>query len=120
MAAGLLELFTKLADALSGSGTHGDHGCIFQKRPAHKLVDLKAHQFEDVGVYQVGLVENDDPLWDAQKAADVEVLARLWFDGLIRGDNEEDEVDAAGARQHIFDEPFMAGDVYKTDAQIIR
>ena len=46
--------------------------------------------------------------------------SRVW--GLMDSSaaiDEQDQVDSADAREHIFDEPFMAGYVYETNAQIL-
>lgn len=42
----------------------------------------------------------------------------LWLNRFISSDDEKDQVDTAYAGQHVFDEPFMAGYVYKSEAQI--
>ena len=51
------------------------------------------------------------PARDLQKPADVEVLARLRHHGFVGRDDQHDQVDAAGAGQHVLDEALVARDV---------
>ena len=46
------------------------------------------------------------------------MLAGLWLYGLVSSYNKENEINAAHTGQHIFDEPFVAGYVYETEAEI--
>jgi len=46
------------------------------------------------------------------------MLTSLRFNRFIRRDDEDHEIDPAYARQHVFDEPFMAGNVYNSDADV--
>jgi len=48
------------------------------------------------------------------------MLTSLRLDGLVGSDNKKNEIDAADAGQHVFDEPFMAGHVYKGEAHLVR
>src|SRR5947209_6955270 len=43
------------------------------------------------------------------------MLARLRHDALVRGDHEDDGIDAADARKHVADEVLMPGDVHEAD-----
>ena len=44
-----------------------------------------------------------------------EMLARLRLDALVRRDDEEDEIDAGGADQHVLHEAFVPGNVHDRD-----
>ena len=59
----------------------------------------------------VALGEGDQPARDAQQAADVEVLAGLGHDRLVGGHHQQHGVDPVRARQHVADEPLVAGNV---------
>ena len=59
------------------------------------------------------------PSANSQQLADVEVLARLRFDGLVTGDDQHDQIDAAHARQHVLHKALVAGNVDESDAQIL-
>jgi hypothetical protein len=39
------------------------------------------------------------------------MLARLRHDRIIRGDNQQRDVDSDRAREHVLDEAFVSGDV---------
>ena len=40
----------------------------------------------------------------------------LWLNRFISSYNEKDQINSADTSQHVFDEPFVAGYVYKTEA----
>ena len=42
----------------------------------------------------------------------------LRLDGLVRGDNKKDEVNATHTGEHIFNKPLVSGHVYKTEAYV--
>ena len=54
-----------------------------------------------------------------QQPADVEMLARLRHDRLIGRDDEDDEVDAADAGEHVLHEALVAGDVDERDVDAV-
>jgi len=114
----LAKLFAQFGESGAGDGADGDNRRIFQKRTADKFVHFETHQLEDIPVDEVGLGEDDDSSADTEQAADIEVLARLRLDGFVGGDDEQHQIDAADAGQHIFYEPFVSGYVYETGAQI--
>lgn len=43
------------------------------------------------------------------------MLASLRFNGFIGGDNEQDGFNACRTREHVADEAFMAGNIYKAN-----
>ncbi len=74
--------------------------------------DFFFDEVEPVGVVdEVGLGEGDDAVADVEEVEDLEVLAGLGHDAFIGGDDEEGEVDGAGAGEHVADEADVAGDV---------
>ena len=48
------------------------------------------------------------------------MLAGLWLNGLIRRDDKHNKINARDTREHVFNEPFVPGNVYKSDAEIVR
>ena len=46
------------------------------------------------------------------------MLARLRHDRFVGGDDQHDEVDPAGAGEHVFHEPFVTGDVDEGELRI--
>ena len=43
------------------------------------------------------------------------MFAGLWLDRIIRGDNQQNQIDAARPREHVPDETFVAGNVDEAD-----
>ena len=60
------------------------------------------------GSARSALVRTTSPALDAQQLADREMLARLRHHPLVGGDDQQDEVDAADARQHVLHEALVA------------
>ncbi len=95
----------------------GDCAAI-EKRPANKVLDLEAHDFESFRIDGVGFREDGDAATDCQQTADIEVLASLRLDAFIGGNYEQDEVNSANASEHIAHETLMARNVDKSDTKL--
>lgn len=85
-----------------------------------ELGNLQMHKIEDVLVDQVGFGERDDAARNAEQAADFEMLASLRLDGLVGGDDEQQQIDATCSGQHILDEALMPGDIDKAKIAEVR
>ncbi len=83
------------------------------------LFHLEAHDFERVGIDEIGFGQDGQAATDVEHAADIEVLAGLRFDGFVGGDHQDHQVDPADAGQHVAHEAFVAGDIDKTEAQTV-
>ena len=81
----------------------------------NELLHLETHEVEDVVIDQIAFGQRDDPAGNPEQAANFEVLARLGFDGFVGGDDEKHQIDAGDAREHVFDEPLVAGNVDEAD-----
>jgi hypothetical protein len=46
------------------------------------------------------------------------VLARLRFDGFVRGYDQQDNIDASHSCQHVFHKALVAGNVDEANAQV--
>ena len=90
---------------------HAQHGRAFEERAGHELADLHLRQGLHVRVGGVALGERHQAARDAEEPADVEVLARLGHDRLVRGHHQHHRVDAVGAGQHVAHEALVAGHV---------
>ena len=75
-------------------------------------------EVEPVLVDEVALGQRDDAARDAEQVEDREVLARLRHHAFVGGDDEQREVDAADAGEHVLDEALVAGHV--DDADLLR
>ena len=115
---GALQLPAQIVEPRAGHGTDRHHRRAFQKRTRHELLHLQPHQFQDVRVHQVGLGERHHAMRDSQQAADIEVLARLRLDGFVGRDDEQHQVDAAHAGQHVLDEALVPGHVHEAQPQL--
>src|SRR5262249_35862093 len=82
-----------------------DDGGALEERSLDELADLFARERCELGAGEIGLREGDHAAREPQKAADVEMLARLRADRLVRGHDEEHQVDPARPRHHLLDEP---------------
>jgi hypothetical protein len=69
---------------------------------------------------EVRLGQSHDPGPDPEELADVEVLAGLGHDALVRGDDEDGQVDPAGAGGHRLHEALVARDVDHSGHRSVR
>ena len=83
-----------------------------ERRRRQQLLDLQLHQGQDVGVREVGLRDDREPAPHAEQVEYRQVLARLRHHRLVRRDDQQREVDAADAREHVLDEPLVARHVH--------
>ena len=107
--------FVKAGALERADGNHGRAADI-EKRSAHEIFNLHADDVERVFVDHVGFGDHGDAARNGEQPADFEVLARLRLDGFVGGDDEQDEVDAAHAGEHVADEALVAGDVDEAEA----
>ena len=84
-----------------------------------ELLRLDARELERLLVDRVGLRERDDAVLDPEQAQDREMLVRLRARPLAGVDHEEEEVDAARARDHGADEALVPGDVDDREARAV-
>ena len=85
-----------------------------------ELLRLDPRELERLLVDGVGLRERDDAVLDPEQPQDREVLVRLRPRSLAGVDHEQEEVDAARARDHRADEALVAGDVDDGEARAVR
>ena len=83
----------------------------------NELLRLDARELERLLVDRVGLRQRDDAVLDPEQAQDREVLVRLRARSLAGVDHEQEEVDAARARDHRADEALVARDVDDREAR---
>src|SRR5262249_33821347 len=85
---------------------------------AHKIFNLHAYDAERVFVDQIGFGDDGDAARNREQPADFKVLAGLRLDGFVGSDNQEHQVHAADAGQHVADKTFMARYVYETKPEL--
>ncbi len=101
----------QLIEALAAAGANGHDGRVFEKTTPHEVGDFQFDQREKVGVDEVGFRQHDHATRDPEQAADLKVFDGLRLHAFVGGDNQEDDIDARDAGEHVFDEAFVAGDV---------
>ena len=88
-----------------------------QKGAAQKLFYFQANDVESVWIDGVGLGQHGNAAVHPKQLQDVEMFAGLWLDRFVSGDDQQNEVDAADAREHVAHEAFVSGHVDKPEAQ---
>ena len=91
---------------------------VVQEGAADQLADLQLDDLARRLVHEVALGQGDDAVAQAEQAEDFEVLARLRHDRIVGGDDEQGEVDAGGAGEHVLDEALVAGHVDDAEAEV--
>jgi hypothetical protein len=100
---------------LASAGRDRDHLGLLQHAPREQGGQVRVEQGPPVvpqSGEEVALGEGDDSRPDSEELADVEVLAGLRHDPLVRRDHQDGEVDAARAGRHRLHEPLVSGDVH--------
>ena len=87
------------------------HRRALEKRAGDELGDFEADELERVRVHQIRFSQRHDAGRHAQEPADLEMLARLRHHGFVGRHDKDDEIDAAGAGEHVLDEALVARDV---------
>ncbi len=99
-----------LGPVAGGRGNRNDRRTA-QGGPIEEGPDLGRGGANPLRRRKVRLGERNHAARHAQEVDDREMLARLRLDALVGRDDEEDEVDAGRAGEHVLDEPFVAGNV---------
>ena len=99
-------------DAQAAVGRRADQRRAFEEGALHQLAHLHLDDFARGLIDEVALGDGDEAVAQAEEAEDFQVLARLRHDRVVGGDDEQDEVDAGGAGEHVLDEAFVAGHVH--------
>ncbi len=77
----------------------------------HELPSFLERELQCLGVDGIRLRDGDDTVLDPEQPQDGEVLMRLRACPLSCVDDEQEEVDSGGARDHRPHESLVAGDV---------
>ena len=95
-----------------------DERRVFQEGALHQLADLQLDDLARRLIDEVALGQGDDAVPQAEQAEDFQVLARLRHDGIVGGDDEDGQVDAGGAGEHVLDEALVAGHIDDAEAEV--
>ena len=88
---------------------HLDDLRVGMRAVVEELGDAEAGELRAVVVDQVALGQRDHAVADAEQLHDRGVLARLRHDAVVRGHDEQEEVDPGRAGDHRPDEALVAG-----------
>ena len=99
---------------LAGPRRDGNHLCLLEHAPGKQRRQVRVEQRPPVVAeirQEVCLGQRDHPGSHPEKLTDVEVLAGLRHDALVRGDDQDGQVDPARAGDHGLDEALVPRDV---------
>jgi hypothetical protein len=81
---------------------------------------LQLNKLEHIVVHKVTLCQHHYPALYIKQPAYIKMLARLRHHAFISRDHKHYQVDAASAREHVFDKALMAGHVDKAKSHVAR
>ena len=84
---------------------------ICEARSRQQDAHLLRYFGQPLGSDEIGLGECDDAVLQAEEIEDLQMLARLRHRPVVGGDDQQDEIDADGAGEHVVHEALMAGHV---------
>ena len=104
----------QILHALARQGAHRD-----RRVPAHSAVretlgDFGADERQPFVIHEIALGQDGDAASHTEQLDDGEVLLGLWHDPFVGRDDEQGDVNAGRASQHVLDERFVTGDVHDT------
>ena len=103
-----VEGLEQLGQASAGDGRDDDERRPGQARASDPTADVLLDEVEPVRLDEVGLRQGDDRPLHPEQLKYREVLLCLGHDALVGRDDEQCEVDAPDAREHVLDEPLVA------------
>ncbi len=106
-----IQRLREIVEADPGPGRDRYDGRSFYRASGEQPFDVVAHERDPVSVGEIRLRYRHHTGRHTQKIDDREVLPRLRHHAVVRGDDEQDHVDARGARHHVSHEPLMPRDV---------
>ena len=96
-----------------------DRRC-FERRSRQHLADIALDKREPVVIDEIALRERDDAVPHVEQIEDGEVLSRLRHHTVVGGDDEQRDIDTAGAGEHVLDEALVSRNVDDADASAAR
>ena len=84
----------------------------------HQLLHFLLDQLNPVFFCQITFCQSDDTRFYFQQTQDFEVFTSLGLDRVICCHDQQSEVGSSSARQHVANEPFVAGYVDNSQAVV--
>ena len=107
----------QIVEAHARRAADREHRRVFEERSGNEFLDLELDQLQDFFIDKVGLGQRDHAPANPEQAADLEVLASLGHDRLVRCYHKGHDVDPADPGQHVLDEAFVARHVDESETQ---
>ena len=104
----------EIVETVPGGSGGADDGDAFEARPKQCLRHLLHDEVDVFLLGKVALGDGDDAGGNVEEIEDGEMLAGLGHGAFVGGDDEEGEVDATGASEHVLDEALVTGDIDDT------
>jgi hypothetical protein len=108
----------EVVDPSSLDGRRADDRRPRQESPGDEVPDVLLDEVEPLGGRQVALGQGDEPRGEAEQAEDLQVLPGLGHHRVVGGDHQHRQVEPCRAREHVADEPLVAGDVDEGEASV--
>ena len=89
-------------------------------RRREQRAQVGGNLFHPARRYAVDLVDDGDAALDREQLDDAQVLDRLRHDAIVRGDDEQDCVDAAYPGEHVAHKALVPRHVDKSDQRVLR
>ena len=71
------------------------------------------------GSNQIGFRDRDDPAGNCEQPANIEMLASLRLDGFVGRHHQQQQIDAAGAGEHVADEALVPRHIDEAETHAI-
>ncbi|HYS50141.1 MAG TPA: hypothetical protein VEM36_15320, partial [Xanthobacteraceae bacterium] len=110
------EMRLQLRDAGPGDRRNRKDRRVRQDRSGGEDRDLLSDLGDTRGGDAIDLGQGDGPGAHAEQVDDGQMLAALRHGAVVGGDDEQDEIDAGDAAQHVADEALVSGNVDEADA----
>jgi hypothetical protein len=105
------QLLFQQRDSLSRLDTGANDRRMGQKAVGHKFPDFFFHQIDPIRFDKIAFGDGDYAGFQFQQAEDLQVFFRLRFDRVIRGHDQEGQVHAGCAGQHVSHKTLVTGHV---------
>ena len=79
------------------------------------VLDIRGHQLDPIVVNQVSFGQRDQSARNSEQVQNGQVLSCLRHDRLVRGDDQQREIDASDTGEHVVDEALVSGNVHNGD-----
>ena len=114
------QLLAQFRDTRAGLARHREHLDIAQRGRRQHVGDLGAHLGQPFGIDQIRLGDGHRAVRDPEQIDNRQMLGGLRHHAVIGGNDQQHEIDAGGARQHVVHEAFVARYIDETEDAAVR